>query len=191
MMDTRRKLTILALTFAGACGTSVPPLGGSNLTSTTPMARDTCVDYGFRQSTPSSVVCPGAPSCLCSGADACCLLAVDSSKGVCEAAGKCRAFLVRCDGPEDCNPMASIDDGGVSSTPPKPAEVCCLDESVGATGGGTACRTAGTCPGKVLCRTDEDCAAAVPNLPRCRPADYGTPGVEDRGLDGLIGYCAR
>ncbi len=181
--------SVAALVLIGACGTGMPPTS-PGLNSGAPMVRDTCVDYGFRQPTPSAVVCPGAPGCLCTNGDTCCMDSVDSQKGVCEPVGRCRTLVLRCDGPEDCpdssgNGDMSMPDGGAG------ARVCCLDEAVSMSGGGSSCRAAGLCRGKILCRTDDDCLAAVPSLPRCLPVDYGTPGVEDRGLDGLIGFCSR
>ncbi len=85
-------------------------------------------------------------------------------------------------------PAPGVDAG--TGTPVAPSQVCCLDEASGTTGGGSTCRPQGGCVGKVLCRVDDDCKS-VPGLSHCRPADYGTPGVEDRGLDGLVGTCQR
>lgn len=192
------------LVFATAC--SAPPNGvaADGGTSSIPVTtNNSCNGLGFRQPTPGSVVCPGAPGCSCGGADICCMQAVDSNKGACSSLGACRALALTCDGPEDCNPQTAHDqsgdgglDGGPDSSVPgsdagtwKPA-VCCLDEAVGTSGGGSTCRPSGTCSGKVLCRTDDDCVS-VPGFAHCRPADYGTPGVADRGLDGLVGICQR
>jgi hypothetical protein len=190
--------------FATACSGTPNGVAADGGTPGAPItSRNACQGLGFRGATPGSVVCPGAQNCSCGGADICCLQAVDSSKGVCGPLGGCRALALQCDGPEDCNPQTAHDqfgdgglDGGPDSSVPgtdagawRPA-VCCLDEAQGTSGGGSSCRAAGTCSGKVLCRTDDDCTS-VPGLPHCRPADYGTPGVEDRGLDGLIGQCQR
>ena len=164
---------------------------------------DSCQGLGFRGPTPGAIVCPGAPGCECGGADICCMQAVDSSKGVCGSLGACRALALQCDGPEDCNPNTTRDltnDGGLEAGADagtvlpdggawKPT-VCCLDEAQGSSGGGSSCRAASACQGKVLCRTDDDCSGLVA-FPHCRPADYGTPGVADRGLDGLVGICQR
>lgn len=189
MMAMVALVAMVALALAGACGTGVPKPGNNAPPITGP---DPCASEGFRQPTPDSTVCPGAPMCACTGGDICCLTAVDATKGVCESIGRCRTFALQCDGPEDCG---ASPDGGVSTSPDAgaSARVCCLDESVGMTGGGSECRAASACTGtnKILCRSDDDCLAVMPSLPRCHPADYGTPGVEDRGLDGLIGYCAK
>ncbi len=187
-----------------ACTGTPNGVGYDGGTITPQQARDSCKGLGFRQPSPSAVVCPGAQGCICAtNSEVCCLQAVDSSKGACTSLGACRNLAIQCDGPEDCNPATIRDqsgDGGVetgvdSSVPgvdasvPKPA-VCCLDEAQGSSGGGSSCRASTACTGKILCRTDDDCTG-LPAFPHCRPADYGTPGVEDRGLDGLIGFCQR
>ncbi len=184
MRQTIRIVSFVMLLLAGGCGGSGAVPDMLSAPSTTGPAQ--CLNQGFRGATLGSTVCPGTSTCLCTGSDICCLQGVDSPKGVCEPAGYCRTFALQCDGPEDCRGAGS--DGGVTSNPPR---VCCLDESIGLTGGGSECRPVSACTGKILCRSDDDCAAVTPTLPVCRPVDYGTPGVEDRGLDGLIGYCAK
>jgi hypothetical protein len=136
------------------------------------LTKDSCAATGFRGASAKSVICPGTPSCGCEAPAVCCLSAIDSQHGSCTTFSACRDLALTCDGPEDCN-------GGV----------CCLDQQAG---GGTTCKAPGDCGGteKWLCRTDADCAAS-PAGNHCRPADFGTSGVEDRGLDGLIGICQK
>ena len=96
---------------------------------------------------------------------------VDSTTGACTTLAACRNIALACDGPEDC-------DGAV----------CCLEDR---TGGGASCKAAGSCAaGAWLCRSDADCAAA-PGGPHCAPMDLGMPGVDDRGLDGIVGTCGK
>jgi hypothetical protein len=180
-----------AISFAaGGCSSGpVTPAALDAGFATTGVAHDPCVSEGFRQPTPNAVVCPGALGCACGNGEICCLQAVDSSKGTCSKLGACRYLALTCDGPEDCAPP-STDAGAGASSDAGAGSVCCLDEAAGSAGGGSSCRPAGGCVGKVLCRVDDDCRS-VPGLPHCRPADYGTPGVEDRGLDGLVGICER
>jgi hypothetical protein len=201
---------VVALPLSGGC--SAAPAASSNDAgySSTPTRHDSCAGLGFRQPTPGAVVCPGTQNCECGGTDICCMQAVDSNSGVCQSLGACRYLALTCTGPEACNTSTAYDvfDGGggtesgaadagsvADSGSPAPdagmaTVVCCLDEAVGVGGGGSTCRPAGKCNGKVLCRTDDDCRM-LPSFPHCRPADYGTPGVEDRGLDGLVGECQR
>jgi hypothetical protein len=202
MEDLMLRLTIItvgALTLCACTGSPNGATADAGMFGTTTAPGGDCKGLGFRGPTPGSVVCPGSPSCACTGYDICCLQAVDSSKGTCEALGGCRVVALQCDGPEDCNPQTTHDqsnDGGpdadittsTDASTYKP-QVCCLDEAQGMTGGGSSCRASNACSGKVLCRSDDDCTN--PNLPHCRPADYGTPGVEDRGLDGLVGICQK
>jgi hypothetical protein len=203
-----RTYAVSSLFFGGAlvsaCTAANPitlPDGGTSVS----MRTDSCMNYGWRLPTPGGVICPGTSSCLCTGADVFCLGSVDGQKGMCEAAGKCRALLLACDGPEDCNAGTSADvsDGGAGDAaaeggggspdagPKPPPRVCCLDEAIGTSGGGSMCKSISSCTGKVLCRSDDDCIGAPNGLNKCRPVDYGTPGVEDRGLDGLMGFCTK
>ncbi len=194
------------LVFTSACSGVPNGVSADGGTPGIPItSNNSCNGLGFRQPTPGSVVCPGAAGCSCGGADICCMQAVDSNKGACTTLGACRTLALTCDGPEDCNPQTSRDqsgDGGLdggpdSSVPPgsdagtwKPA-ICCLDEAQGTSGGGSMCKASSSqCAGKVLCRVDDDCANVL-GFTHCRPADYGTPGVADRGLDGLVGVCQR
>jgi hypothetical protein len=210
-------LSLTPIVVAAGCSSNSTPVAAQTVdagySTSAGQLHDPCTGDGFRMPTPNSIVCPGAMGCGCGGSQICCLQAVDSSKGTCTTLGACRALAITCDGPEDCNPQVTMtrdleQDGGIegdgsapgadASTPPPPPPppaapraVCCLDEAVGMSGGGSSCKAVATaCTGRVLCRTDDDCQAVL-GLPHCRPADYGTPGVEDRGLDGLIGVCSR
>jgi hypothetical protein len=160
----------------GAC--SAPPndsahvdAGSSPVTTT---RTDTCASQGFRSPNPHGVVCPGTPTCLCEAPQICCMQKIDGNQGTCGTYGSCRAIAFTCNGPEACG-----GDGGV----------CCFDQGAG--GGSFCASSATTCmTHKILCRGDSDCAS-VPGMPFCRPADFGTQGVADRGLDGLIGVCSN
>jgi hypothetical protein len=97
---------------------------------------------------------------------------IDALSGTCTPLAACRALALQCDGPEDCA------DGGV----------CCLEDR---SGGGSSCKSGASCvAGKRLCRTDADCISAQGGS-RCAPIDLGTPGVDDVGLDGIIGVCGN
>jgi len=134
-------------------------------------AGNTCGTRSFRGGAPSAVVCPGTTKCECGPADVCCMQKIDALSGACTSLSECRALALQCDGPEDC-------DGGV----------CCLEDR---TGGGSSCKTAASCGvGQWLCRTDSDCINAPPG-PRCAPIDLGTPGIDDVGLDGIVGVCGK
>ncbi len=114
-----------------------------------------------------SVTCPGVTGCACAAPQICCLGAIDSRAGTCQDPRACGGLELTCDGPEDCS-------GGV----------CCL------TATGSTCTAASACSGAWLCRGDAHCAGS-PGGSNCVPADFGTPGVADRGLDGLIGICRQ
>jgi hypothetical protein len=134
-------------------------------------AGTTCGMKSYRGGTAGAVVCPGVETCECPSSDVCCLTKLDSQSGSCTSLAACRSLALQCDGPEDC-------DGGV----------CCLEDR---TGGGASCKSAGTCDtGKWLCRSDADCANAPPG-PRCAPIDLGAQGVDDVGLDGIVGVCGK
>jgi hypothetical protein len=141
---------------------------------------DSCRSSGFRESNANETVCPGTSTCSCAGSQICCMRQLDGNTGACTDLGACRYIAFTCDGPEDCGGTTRVDGG---------APICCLDTG---SGGGSLCRSsAGQCPSrKILCHSDDDCVA-IPGLPFCRPTDFGTPGVEDRGLDGLIGVCSQ
>ncbi len=111
-----------------------------------------------------AVTCPGVPGCVCVDPDACCMARVDAVSGVCESPRSCNGIVLSCDGPEDCN-------GGV----------CCLTQT------GSSCSMPSACQGTWLCRSDTQCAGS--GASHCMPADFGQPGVKDRGLDGRIGIC--
>jgi hypothetical protein len=130
-----------------------------------------CQSRSYRGGAPGEVACPGTPKCGCSGPDVCCLATTDALGGACTALGECRALAFACDGPEDCS------DGGV----------CCLEDR---RGGGSSCKAPAGCAGQWLCRTDGDCAQSAAG-PRCMPLDLGTAGVDDRGLDSIVGTCGR
>jgi hypothetical protein len=147
----------------GDAGASSPRLPDSD-------AGNACESHSFRGGSESAVVCPGTATCECGAADVCCMQQIDAVSGTCTSLGACRALALQCDGPEDCS------DGGI----------CCLEDR---SGGGSSCASAASCAaGKRLCRTDADCTGA-PGGPRCAPMDLGTPGVDDVGLDGIIGVC--
>ena len=136
-----------------------------------PDAGSACGTRSFRGGSPSAVVCPGTAKCECGGDDVCCMQKLDALSGACTSLAACRALALQCDGPEDC-------DGGV----------CCLEDR---NGGGSSCKAAASCGnGQWLCRTDADCINAPPG-PRCAPIDLGTPGVDDVGLDGIVGVCGK
>lgn len=111
-----------------------------------------------------AVTCPGVPGCVCADPDVCCLAAIDATVGACASPRNCTGITLTCDGPEDCA-------GGI----------CCLTKS------GSSCTAANACQGTWLCRTNAQCAGS--GASQCVPADYGQPGVRDRGLDGQIGMC--
>ena len=135
-------------------------------------APSTCASRSFRGGGPNAVVCPGTTTCECGDADVCCLQQLDAPSGTCTSLAACRALAFQCDGPEDCA------DGGV----------CCLEDR---SGGGASCKSSASCTaGKRLCRTDGDCVSAQGG-PRCAPIDLGAPGVDDVGLDGIIGVCGN
>jgi hypothetical protein len=113
-----------------------------------------------------AVTCPGVPGCVCAAPQACCLGAIDATAGSCESPRACAGVVLSCDGPEDCS-------GGV----------CCLTLS------GSSCSATNSCPGTRLCRDDSQCAGS--GASHCLPADFGQPGVNDRGLDGKIGLCRQ
>jgi hypothetical protein len=134
-------------------------------------AGGTCATHSYRGGTANAVVCPGTAKCECESEDVCCMQKLDALSGTCTPLAACRGLALQCDGPEDC-------DGGV----------CCLEDR---TGGGSSCKSGATCgAGQWLCRTDADCANA-PSGPRCAPLDLGTPGVDDVGLDGIVGVCGK
>jgi hypothetical protein len=140
-----------------------------------PDAGDPCALVAWRGGAPSQVVCPGTAKCGCEGPAICCMQRLDSNSGACTTLGACRNIAVQCDGPEDCNADAG--------------NVCCLEDR---SGGGTSCKAQGSClgPAEWLCRSDNDCVAA-PTGPRCTPIDLGVQGVDDKGLDGLLGICGK
>jgi hypothetical protein len=147
---------------------------------------NTCAGEGFRElSEAGAVICPGTPSCSCSDDQVCCLQTIDTQlPGTCEDLGGCRTSALACAGPEACGGSVY----GTGGTTVYVGGVCCLDTGVG---GGAACRTSFTqCPShEILCHTDNDCLTTQ-GYPFCRPADFGTQGVADRQLDGLIGICS-
>jgi hypothetical protein len=148
------------------------PTAPSTASSGTVDAGDPCAYHAWRGGSPNNVVCPGTASCGCTGPAICCMTKLDANSGSCAALGSCRNIAIQCDGPEDC-------DGGV----------CCLENR---SGGGTSCKSQGSCqvPAEWLCRSDTDCIAS-PNGPRCSPIDLGVQGVDDKGLDGLLGVCGN
>jgi hypothetical protein len=113
-----------------------------------------------------SVTCPGVPGCSCGAPSVCCLAAIESRNGSCVDPRTCAGVELTCDGPEDCN-------GGV----------CCL------TATGSSCSDKSACTGRWLCRADGQCNGS-PSGGNCVPADFGTKGTNDRGLDGAIGLCS-
>jgi hypothetical protein len=136
-----------------------------------PDAAGACGMRSFRGGTPNAVVCPGTESCACGSTEICCMQKIDALTGACTSLSACRGLALQCDGPEDC-------DGGV----------CCLEDR---TGGGSSCKAAGSCgAGQWLCRTDADCIGAPPG-PSCAPIDLGAAGVDDVGLDGIVGVCGK
>jgi hypothetical protein len=142
-----------------------------DVSSPPPDAGNPCDKLSYRGATPSVVVCPGTTTCGCGGGDVCCMPTVDALGGACTSLGTCRTIALQCDGPEDC-------DGGV----------CCLQNR---TGGGSSCRSGSSCSdGQWLCRSDDDCASA-PAGAHCTPLDLGVAGVDDVGLDGIIGTCGK
>jgi hypothetical protein len=100
------------------------------------------------------------------------MMRLDSNSGTCTQLSSCRNIALSCDGPEDCG-------GGV----------CCLSDR---TGGGSECRAQANCqaPSEWLCRSDNDCTGS-PVGPHCAPIDLGVQGVDDKGLDGLVGICGK
>jgi hypothetical protein len=171
MQQGRYCPVLFVLAIVTACTGTYAPLPTQGAAPGTPILRtDACVGSGFRGSNGHGVTCPGTPTCGCDAPQVCCIARIDAQQGVCTALAACRELALACDGPEDCG-----------------AGVCCLDTGAG---GGTTCRARTDCAsGQMwLCRTDADCAGN-PGGAFCRPADFGTAGVEDRGLDGLLGVC--
>ncbi len=134
-------------------------------------ASSPCASRSYRGGAAGEVVCPGTTRCACDGEEICCMASIDALEGACVSLSACRALALQCDGPEDC-------DGGV----------CCLEDR---SGGGASCKSAASCAaGQWLCRSDADCAGA-PAGPHSIPLDLGTVGADDRGLDGIVGACAK
>jgi hypothetical protein len=127
--------------------------------------RGACNNRSYATGGAHTVVCPGASTCSCAAPDACCMAGADSNSAACVDPRTCGGFMLTCDGPEDCG-------GGV----------CCLTST------GSSCSDASACTGSWICREDSQCGVS-PNGTSCNPADYGVQGVNDRGLDGLIGIC--
>jgi hypothetical protein len=66
--------------------------------------------------------------------------------------------------------------------------VCCLEDR---SGGGASCKSASSCAdAQWLCRGDGDCTNA-PAGQHCTPLDLGAPGVDDVGLDSIVGTCGK
>jgi hypothetical protein len=177
---------LIAAATTGCSSHHAPPLlpiaydAGS--ASAAPVLRtDTCASEGFRAiGEPGQVVCPGTSTCACGQDQVCCLPTIDTSMpGTCQSLGDCRTTALQCAGPEGCR--SSGPDGG--------AGVCCLDEGPG---GGTSCEaTAWECYShQVVCHADTDCLVVAPSFPFCRPSNFGTAGVADKSLDGLLGICS-
>jgi hypothetical protein len=149
----------------------VTPDAGEEAAVAQPDAANACSARSYRGGAPGAVVCPGTLSCECGANEVCCLTKLDAVGGACSSLDACRSLAIQCDGPEDC-------DGGV----------CCLEDR---TGGGASCKSGASCSaGQWLCRNDADCAGS-PMGPRCSPIDLGTPGVDDVGLDGIVGVCGK
>ncbi len=129
--------------------------------------RGACSADVFGAGMANSVVCPGTDSCSCSAPTACCMGDINATEGECVAPQTCASFLLTCDGPEDCTGAGAV---------------CCITPS------GSSCVAGSECTGYWVCRNDEDCAATA-GQNTCKPADLGVQGVNDRGLDGLIGTC--
>ena len=181
-------LGVALCAWMGACTNHVvavlPISWDAGSISATPTLRtDPCADAGFRTvAAPEEIVCPGSSTCSCSDGDICCLPAIDTAlAGWCESLSTCRTTALQCAGPESCRPHGADSDGG--------AGVCCLDEGPG---GGTSCQaTAWECYShQIVCHADDDCLVVAPTNPFCRPADFGTPGVADKTLDGVLGICS-
>jgi hypothetical protein len=177
---------LLLAAWAAACTSHVAAVlpiayDAGSATALPTLRADPCEDAGFRASSgEGDVVCPGTSTCGCGEGQVCCLPAIDTALGgSCESAGACRTTALECGGPEACRGRG-IDAG---------SGVCCLDEGPG---GGTSCQaTAWECYShQVVCHEDDDCLVVAPTYPFCRPADFGTPGVSDRSLDGLLGICS-
>lgn len=135
-------------------------------TAQTEPNRGACNGHSFASGAAHSVTCPGTATCFCGAPSVCCLAKIDSNQGQCvDDPHTCAGVTVTCDGPEDCG-------GGV----------CCF------AGNESSCTAATACNGVWLCRSDSDCNSS-PNGSHCHAADYGVSGVNDRGLDGLIGLC--
>jgi len=166
-------------TGAAEGGATIPPAGiveeaGPSPSPPAPLpdgGSGTCESKSYRGGS-AGVVCPGTAKCECPDTEVCCMQRIDSQSGSCVSLAACRDLALQCDGPEDCG------DGGV----------CCLEDR---TGGGSSCKSGSACgAGQWLCRTDSDCANS-PSGPRCAPLDLGTPGVDDVGLDGIVGVCGK
>ena len=191
------------------CGNAVSStVDAANPDAAPQILTDPCASDGFRAPLPDGgVLCPGAPGCACPESQVCCMQSIDSRSGKCEPLGACRTIALACSGPEACGgavspapPASGAGDAGdagdtsdahdaANAAPVSLAPVCCLDQG---TGGGTFCRSNFlACPSRtILCHSDDDCISAL-GAPFCRPADFGTLGVSDRGLDGLVGICSR
>jgi hypothetical protein len=150
--------------FSMACAGALVAVFGC--TAQTEPNRGACNGHSFASGAAHSVTCPGTATCFCGAPSVCCLPKIDSNQGQCtDDAQTCGGVTVTCDGAEDCA-------GGV----------CCLAGSF------ASCTPGAACNGIWLCRTDSDCNGS-PNGGHCHAADYGISGVNDRGLDGLIGLC--
>jgi hypothetical protein len=125
-----------------------------------------CSNLSYSAGAPHVVACPGVGGCACTAPSVCCMGSIDGHAGNCVDPRDCNAFVLSCDGPEDCG-------GGV----------CCM------TSNGTSCTTASACTGQWLCRNDSHCVGS-PTGSNCAVADFGTKGVNN-GLDGIIGLCKR
>jgi hypothetical protein len=142
-------LTGLLTVVAGGCGdTDVIDHGaGAGGAGGTPVPAD-CESLNWRNPTPDSVICPGAPGCSCALPQACCG-SPDAVDGQCGEVTQCAEQAAVCDGPEDC----------------ADTDICCVTPQ------GTDCRAPAECVGSdryVLCRATDDCPNA---LHECLPAE--------------------
>jgi hypothetical protein len=150
-------VTALPISAATACGDSDASLGGN--------AGGTCEGQNWRQPTPGSVVCPGAPGCACADGEVCCVEVVNNKAtgGSCGQLAHCPGPALRCDGSEDC----------------AAGQVCCLIDRVG---GGADCREPKDCffsDEITLCRDDAECDG----IRHCEPSRPGSY------LAGVVAGC--
>jgi hypothetical protein len=149
-------LTFASLGLAFGCSSGDTSLGGNP---------NTCSGQNWRAATPDGVICPGAPDCLCSGGQVCCVALVNgkASIGSCNDLAACSGPAIACDGPEDC----------------AAGQVCCWVDTVG---GGSTCKAPIDCFGSqeaAACRDDSQCSG----IEHCTPADPGSY------LDGVAAAC--